>query len=146
MAARVELHIEDSELENEQDNNESDSGSDISVSIVNTEDLSDLSFSENEDDGIEIGWSHDDSPVNVAAFILAIGATSTVPEDSTAKDFFCLFVPELFENIVEETNQYARQCIARKPDVKWYETNVTEMQAFFGLQIFFRIHVLPETS
>lgn len=146
MAARVELHIEDSELENEQDNHESDSGSDISVSIVNTEDLSDLSFSENEDDGIEIGWSHDDSPVNVAAFILAIGATSTVPEDSTAKDFFCFFVPELFENIVDETNQYARQCIARKPDVKWYETNVTEMQAFFGLQIFFRIHVLPETS
>ena len=147
MAARVESDIEDSELENEQDKNESNSGSDISVSTVNTEDLSDLSFLKDEDDGVEIGWSCDDSPVNVAAFISAIGATSTVPEDGTAKDFSCLFVPEkLFENIVEETNRYARQCIARKPDAKWYEMDVSEMQAFFSLQIFFGIHVLPETS
>ena len=147
MAARIESDIEDSEVENEQDNYASDSGSDISVSTVNTEDLSDLSFSEDEDDGAEVGWSRDDSPVNVTAFTSAIGATSTVPEDGTAKDFFCLFVSEeLFANIVEETNRYARQCIARKPDPKWYETNMAEMQAFFGLQIFFGIHVLPETS
>ena len=46
MAARIESDIEDSEVENEQDNYASDSGSDISVSTVNTEDLSDLSFSE----------------------------------------------------------------------------------------------------
>ncbi|KAL9977037.1 hypothetical protein ACROYT_G014399 [Oculina patagonica] len=145
MAARVESDIEDSELENGNNNSDSDSGSAISVSTVNTEDLSDLSFS--EDEGAEIGWSRDDSPVNVTAFISAIGATTTVPEDGTAKDFFSLFVPEeLFENIVEETNRYARQCIARKPDAKWYETSVAEMQAFFGLHILFGIHVLPETS
>ena len=90
MAARIELDIEDSEVENEQDNYASDSGSDISVSTVNTEDLSDLSFSEDEDDGAEVGSSRDDSPVNVTAFTSAIGATSTVPEDGTAKDFFCI--------------------------------------------------------
>ena len=146
MAARFESDIEDSEVENEQDYNDSDSGSDISVSSVNTEDLSDLSFSEDEDDHAEIGWSRDDSPVNLTAYTSAIGATSTVPEDGTAKDFFCLFVSEeLLENIVEETNRYARQCIARKPDPKWYETNLAEMQAFFALQIS-GIHVLPETS
>lgn len=140
MAAQFESDIEDSEVENEQDYNDSDSGSNISVSSVNTEDLSDLSFSEDEDDRAEIGWSYDDSPVNVTAFTSAIGATSTVPEDGTAKDFFCLFVSEeLLENIVEETNRYARQCIATKPDPKWYETNLAEMQAFFGLQIFFGI-------
>ena len=85
--------------------NDSDSGSDISVSTVNTEDLSNLSFSKDEDDRPEIGWSRDDSPVYVTAFTAAIGATSTVPEQySTAKDF-CLFVTEeLLENIVEETN------------------------------------------
>ena len=42
MAARIDSNIEDSEVENEQDNYTSDSGSDISVSTVNTEDLSDL--------------------------------------------------------------------------------------------------------
>ena len=147
MAARVESDIEDSEVENDQDNYASDSGSNISVSTVDTEDLSELSFWEDEDDCIEVSWSCDDSRVNVTAFTSAIGATSTVPEDGTAKDFFCLFVSEeLFQNIVEETNCYARKCIARKPDPKWYETNVAEMQAFFGLQIFFGIHVLPETS
>ena len=53
---------------NKQENNESNSGSDISVSTVNTKDLSDLSFLEDEDDGVEIGWSRDDFPVNVASF------------------------------------------------------------------------------
>ena len=53
MAARIESDVEDSEVKNEQDNYPSDSGSDISVSTVNTEDLSDLSFSEDEDNGIK---------------------------------------------------------------------------------------------
>ena len=141
-----ESDIEDSEVENEQDNKDSDSGSDISVSTVNTKDLSDLSFLENEGDCPLIVWSHDHSPVNVTAFTSAIVATSTVPEDGTMKDF-CLFVSEeLLENIVEEINRYARQCIARSPEPKWYETNLAEMQVFCGLQIFFSMHVLPETS
>ena len=147
IAARFKSDIEDAEVENEQDNNYSDLGSNISVSTVNTEDLSKLSFSEDEDDCPEIVWSGDDSPVNVTTFTSITGATSTIREDGTVKDLFCLFVSEEFlKNIVEETNRYARQCIARKPDPKWYETNLAEMQAFFGLQIFFGIHVLPETS
>ena len=82
MAARIESDIEDSEVENEQDNYASDSGSDISVSTVNTEDLSDLSFSEDEDDGAKVGWSRDDSPVNVTAFTSAIGATKSLATKS----------------------------------------------------------------
>ena len=84
--------------------------------------------------------------MNVTAFTSTIGATSTVPEDGTGKDFFLLVSEELFENIVKETNRYARQCIARQPGPKWYETIMAEMQAFFDLQIFFGMHVLPETS
>lgn len=72
--------------------------------IVNIEDFFDLFFSENEDDGIEIGWSYDDFSVNVVVFILVIGVISIVFEDSIAKDFFCFFVLELFENIVDEIN------------------------------------------
>ena len=74
MAARFESDIKDSEVENEQDYNDSDSGSDIYVSSVNTENLSNLSFSEDEDDRAEIRWSRDDSPVNITAFTSAIGA------------------------------------------------------------------------
>lgn len=48
-----------------QDEGENDSGSesDISVSTVNTEDLSELSFSEDEDGDGEVGWSRDPAPV-----------------------------------------------------------------------------------
>jgi len=104
-------------------------------------DISDLSFSEDEDDGAEIGWSRDVSPVNVVAFISAIGATSTVPEDGTVKDFFCLFVPKNCSKILLKKWTTMRDCIARKADTKWYEMNMAEMQAFFGLHMF-----LPETS
>ena len=55
--------------------------------------------------------------VNVLPFTTRVGAVSGVAEDDTAKDFFQLFIPdELLDMIVEETNRYARQCIARKPD------------------------------
>ena len=89
--------------------------------------LSDLSFSEDEDEPTEVGWSHNDVPVNVAAFNSLTGATSTVPKDGTAKDLFCLFVTEeMFEKIEEETNRYARHCIANQPNPKWYETNMAK--------------------
>lgn len=48
--------------------------------------------------------------------------------------------------IVKETNRYARQCIARKPDPKWKDTSREEMQAFFSLHVLFGYHNLPETS
>ena len=79
-------------------------------------------------------------------FTFRSGAVSGVAEDGTAKEFFQLFVTEeLFDMIVEETNRYARQCIARKPDQKWYDTTREEMEAFFGLHMLFGYHKLPET-
>ena len=60
--------------------------------------------------------------------------------------FSSLFPDELCDMIVEETNCYARQCIARKPDPKWQNTSREEMQAFFGLHVLFGYHNLPETS
>lgn len=114
MAARFESDIEDSEVENEQDYNDSDSGSDISVSSVNTEDLSDLSFSEDEDDRAEIGWSRDDSPVNVTAFTSTIGATSTVPEDGTAKDFFCFLCQKNCWRILSRKRTAMRGSVLRE--------------------------------
>ena len=132
-----------------QDEGENDSGSesDISVSTVNTEDLSDLSFSEDEDGDGEVGWSRDPAPVNTIPFTSRTGAVSRIPEDGTAKDFFNLFVSdEVFEAFVEETNRYARQCIAHKPDRRWRETNVEEMRAYFGLNILFGIKKLPDTD
>ena len=94
-----------------------------------------------------LGWSRDPAPVNMIPFTSRTGAVSRIPEDGTAKDFFNLFVSdELSEAFVEETNRYARQCIAHKPDQRWRETNMEEMKAYFGLNILFGIKKLPDTD
>ena len=147
MAASLPSDTSDLESDNISEIAESDDESDISVSSVNTEDLSDLDFSEDDEENGEIGWSCDRAPVNVTNFTARAGPVSGVAEDGTAKDFFQLFIPnELFDMIVEETNRYARQCIARKPDPKWKDTSREEMQAFFGLHVLFGYHNLPKAS
>ena len=147
MAASLPSDASDLESESSSQIAESGDQSDISVSSVNTEDLSDLDFSEDDEEDGEIGWSRDRASVNVTPFTARAGAVSGVAEDGTAKDFFQLFIAdELCDMIVEETNRYARQCIARKPDPQWQNTSREEMQAFFGLHVLFGYHNLPETS
>lgn len=120
--------------------NQSDLESDISVSSVSTEDLSD--FEEEEDE--EETWNENPNPVEVSPFTEATGPTSGVAEDGTAIDFFYLMFPEeLIEQIVAETNRYARECIATKPDREWYDTTLDEMKAFIGLHVLFGIKRLP---
>ena len=134
------------ELCRELENSETDDESDISIFSVNTEDLSDLEFSEDDKDG-EIRWSRDPAPVNVTPFTSRSGAISRIAEDDTAKEFFQLFVTEeLVDMVVEETNRYARQYITRKPDPKWHDTNRKEMNAFFGLHVLLGYHKLPDTT
>ena len=117
MAASLPSDASDLESESSSQIAESGYQSDISVSSVNTEDLTDLDFSEDDEEDGEIGWSRDRASVNVTPFTARAGAVSGVAEDGTAKDFFQLFIAdELCDMIVEETNRYARQCIARKPD------------------------------
>ena len=56
------MPVDSSDLNNENGTeDESDAESDTSVSTVNTEDLSEVDFSEDEE---EIGWSRDPMPVN----------------------------------------------------------------------------------
>lgn len=85
MAESMPSDTGDSEIENIA---ESDDESGISVSTVNTEDLSELEFPEDDEDDGEVGWSQDPTPVNVTPFTSRPGAVSRVAEDGTAKDFF----------------------------------------------------------
>lgn len=120
--------------------NQSDSESDISVSSVSTEDLSDL---EEEEDEEEM-WNENPNPVEVSPFTETSCPTSGVAEDGTVIDFFYLMFPEeLIEQIVAETNRYAQECIATKPDGEWYDTTLDEMKAFIGLHVLFGIKRLP---
>lgn len=56
-----------------------------------------------------------------------------------------MFPDELIEHIVVETNRYAQECIAMKPDAEWFETTLDEMKAFIGLHVLFDIKKLPAT-
>lgn len=49
------------------------------------------------------------------------------------------------EQIFTETNRYAQECIATKPDHEWYDTTLDEMKAFLSLHVLFRIKQLPAT-
>ena len=112
---------------------------DISVSSVATEDLSDVTDSEEEE-----LWNENEDPLNVAPFTGRAGPTSGVAEDGTAVDFFYLMFPEeLIEHIVSETNRYACECIAMKQDPEWKETSLEEIKAFLGLHVLFGIKQLP---
>ncbi|CAH3165918.1 unnamed protein product [Pocillopora meandrina] len=68
------------------DRHESDSESDISVSSVATEDLSD--FTDSEGEKIEETWNVNEDPIEVLPFSVATGPTSGVAENGTAKKFF----------------------------------------------------------
>ena len=121
---------------------EEESESDVSVSSVATEELSDSSESKEEDDDDQ--WNDNNNPVEVSPFTAATGPTWGVAEDGTAIDFFYLMFPEdLIEHIVSETNRFAQECIAAKPDPKWRETTLEEMKAFLGVHVLFGIKQLP---
>lgn len=69
--------------------NQSDSESDISVSSVATEDLSDLSDSEEEEETRNANTN----PIEVSPFTAATGPTPGIAEDGTAIDLFYLMFP-----------------------------------------------------
>ena len=51
----------------------------------------------------------------------------------------------MIETIVEQTNKYAREMIAAKPngDRLWADTNLAEIRAYLGVLILMGIHSLP---
>ena len=59
--------------------------------------------------------------------------------------FKLIFPDELYEHLVQETNLYAQQKIAVKPDHRWIPVEKDEMKAFLGLRIYMSIVNLPET-
>ena len=115
--------------------------SDISdVSSVATTHLFNFTNSEEKEET----WNVDENPVRILLFTEPTGPTSGVAEDGTAIDFFYLMFPEdLIEHIVTETNRYARECIAAKPDPEWFDTTLEEVKAFIGLHVLFGIKQLP---
>lgn len=119
--------------ERESSINHTDSESDISVSTVNTEDLSDFDPNQWESDKKEVdqeGNSNRDA-VNVNPFVQHTGPVTDVTGTSALDFFMLLFKDKNFDRIAVETNCYAQQSIAVKADPLWYETMVDKICAFY---------------
>ena len=134
--------------ERESSINHSDNESDISVSTVNTEDLSDFDPNEwetdNEEEEVDQRWNSNRDAVNVDPFVQRTGPVTDVTGMSALDFFKLLFKDENFDRIAVETNRYAQQSIAVKTDPLWYETTADEIRTFFALNILFGIKQLPE--
>ena len=91
-------------------------------------------------------WSSERSDVDIPGFSQAVGPTNIMPRESSAVDFFQLFISNrMLGNILRETNRYARQSLlARNKDVDcWRDISLDELKAFLGLLICMSIHRLP---
>ena len=133
--------------ERESSKNLADNESDISVSTVNTEDLSDFDPNEWEiDDEEEVDelYNSNRDAVNVDPFVQHTGPVTDVTGTSALDFFKLLFKDENFNQIAVETNCYAQQSIAVKVDPLWYETTADEICTFFALNILSGIKQLPE--
>ena len=71
---------------------------------------------------------------------------TNIPANGQEIDFFKLLFPdELYKHLVQETNLYAQQKIAVKPDHRWIPVEKDEMKAFLGLRIYMSTVNLSET-
>ncbi|XP_063233662.1 piggyBac transposable element-derived protein 4-like [Bacillus rossius redtenbacheri] len=137
----------DSDVVEMSDNSDSDSGSSYSSS-VNISELEECGQGDNlskSDTSAPIGsreWSnekgnkiitkipfHSNVGVNPVALL-----THNFPPNPTKLDCFRLvFDHDLWQSICTETNDYATQCIAVKPNSNWFPTTCDEIQAYFTL-------------
>ena len=84
-----------------------------------------------------------------APFFGSHGLKIPVPIKAKAVDFFgLLFGEPVFDLIVEETNRYARQKLARSATrlAKRTDVNKRELKAYFGLCIIMGINTLPRIA
>ena len=85
------------------------------------------------------GWSEMTRNIGIEPFVQDTGPNvANLAENGTPKDFFFeLFKPTMIETIVEQTNKYAREMIAAKPngDRLWADTNPAEIRAYLGVLI-----------
>ena len=141
---------------------DSDPDSDITVSSVHSDDISDLGEESGESGSDEIGeaeWTQNFGEINVDNFTEESGPKLPDDSDTTMAqplDYFeLLFEQDMFEQIATNTNHYAQYCRDQKrietndpnyEDPYWHETTVAEIRALFGVAILMGITSLPQAE
>ena len=99
-------------------------------------------------DNLNAEWTDELSDVNLQQFREECGPTHALPADARPLDYFLLFLPTFFfEMVATETNRYAEQKMADKGnDPRWWPTTLEEIRAFFCVNIMMGIRKLPRIS
>ena len=90
-------------------------------------------------------WSDQRSDIEIPEFQEQVGPANILSAESSAKDFFSLLVDDrMLNNIVRETNKYAKQKLedSGKDLSLSVSVNLVELKAFLGLFIAMGFHAL----
>jgi hypothetical protein len=80
----------------------------------------------------------------VPAFTQPTGAAFQLAAEAGELDFFLKFFPDnLLSQIIDETNRYAAESIAKKADSMWQPVTLPEFKAFLGLHVLLSIVPMP---
>ena len=102
--------------------------SDINVDEVSSEDGQtddeDESNADSKEEGVEPEWTKVLTNVEIKPFTETNpGPVAILDVDAKETDFFAQMFPnEIFKILARETNRYAQQKVATKPDSRWRET------------------------
>ncbi len=91
-----------------------------------------------------INWSTNLSPVTVRPFTKHVGPTLLIPR-SPLETFLLIFTTAILQWIVDQSNQYASQCMGDRFDT-WQQITIEEMKAFMGFMILMGVVKLPSLA
>ena len=95
-------------------------------------------------------WTRTLTATNIPPFSVENpGPTNILDENQTELNFFeLLLTDEVYKILLRETNLYAKQKVAVKPDPKWRDVGKDEMKAYCTLEfcVYMSVVKLPETQ
>ena len=102
---------------------EDEDDEDVNLAALDIEENSDQDISRGRPSNVslkEFEWSSTINHIDIPGFSQAVGPANVMPRESSAVDFFQLFVENrMLGNILRETNPYACQSLqARNKDVR----------------------------
>ena len=89
-----------------------------------------------------ISWSSTLTSIRRRPFTSAIGPTVPIPQ-SPSEIFELFFTPAIMQDIVNESNRYAKQMMGDDKYQEWTPMTVPELKAYFGFCILMGITKLP---
>ena len=110
-------------------------------------DLSDVEVDASEAPREEQTWTEVHSDIQIEPFVSPVGPNFEAFVNAKEIDYFCLlFGDDILIKIVDESNRFARQKLADKPEKRWVDITLPELKAYLGISIIMGINYNPRTA